>query len=197
MRVLNKGFLDKFLKMNLGLCMLTVGLYYFLLPSKLLVGGISGLATVLTEYFPNIPMGIIMLGINIFLLILAFLLLGKEFGGYTIYCSLMTSFMIFGLEILTPLKDGPLVDDIFLNLIFGIIITAIGIAIIFYQNASTGGTDIIAKIMNKYTGIDIGKCLMAADFLIIVAAGFTFGIRNGLYAFLGMLINGFVIDVYK
>lgn len=193
MSFLNKEFFDKFLKINSALALLTVGLYFFLLPSKLLVGGISGLSVVLTEYFPNIPTGIIMLGINLILLVLGFLLIGKEFGGYTIYCSVMTSFLIYILEKFVPMEK-PLVDDLLINLVFGIVITAIGIGIIFYQNASTGGTDIIAKIMNKYTGLEVGKCLMAADFLIIVAATFTFGVRNGLYAFMGMFINGFVID---
>lgn len=193
MDFLNKEFFDKFLKINFALALLTVGLYFFLLPSKLLVGGISGLSVVLTEYFPNIPTGIIMLGINLFLLALGFLLIGKEFGGYTIYCSIMTSFSIYILEKFVPM-DKPLVDDLLINLVFGIVITAVGIGIIFYQNASTGGTDIIAKIMNQYTGLEVGKCLMAADFLIIVAATFTFGVRNGLYAFMGMFINGFVID---
>lgn len=193
MSFFDKKFLDKFWKMNFALVLLTIGLYFFLLPSKLLVGGISGLSVVLTEYFPNIPTGMIMLSINLLLLALGFILIGKEFGGYTIYCSIMNSFSILLLEKVIPMKK-PLVDDLLLNLVFGIVITAIGIGIIFYQNASTGGTDIIAKIMNKYTGMDVGKCLMAADFLIIVAATFTFGIRNGLYAFMGMFINGFVID---
>lgn len=185
-------FIKKFMKINLGLVLLAIGLHIFLMPSKLLVGGVSGLSIVLAHY-TQIPMGTIMLSINTFLLILAFLLLGREFGGFTVYSSIATSFILLGLEKFYPI-NAPIVDDMLINLLFGIVISGAGIGIIFYQNASTGGTDIVAKIMNKYTGVDIGKCLMVADFLVILSAAVTFGLRNGMYAFLGMFINGFVID---
>lgn len=182
-----------FLIMNFGVLLLSIGLYYFLIPSNLAVGGVTGLAIIVNNIFPNIPIGIIMIIANIFLFILAFVVIGKEFGGYTIYNSFAFSAMTFVLEILTPMSE-PLVDDLLINLIYGILIQGIGMAIIFNQNSSTGGTDIIAKIINKFTNLDIGKSLFLADSLIVAGAVLTFGIHLGLYALLGILINSAVID---
>lgn len=173
--------------------MLSIGLCFFLMPSNLAIGGVSGFAMVLNRFFPILPVGAIMFVVNIILFILAFIIIGKEFGGYTIYASLCLSGIVYFLEILLPVRE-PIVDDILLNLIYGIIISGIGMGIIFYQNASTGGTDIIAKIINKFTHIDIGKSLLASDFLITVMAGFAFGPKMGMYALIGIIINSLVID---
>lgn len=185
--------IKKFLKINFGLILLTCGLYFFLLPSRLVVGGVSGFSVILNHYFPQFPVGAIMLVCNIVLFILAFIFLGKEFGGYTIYASLMLSGMITLMEKLVPMTE-PIVDDLLINLLYGIVIAGIGMGVIFYQNASTGGTDIIAKIINKFTGIDIGKSLIVADFFILAGAAITFGLQLGMYALLGIVINSVVID---
>ena len=183
----------KLMKINIGIILLAIGLYFLLLPSNLVVGGVSGLAMVVNHYLPNIPVGGIMLAVNGILFVLGFIFLGKEFGGYTIYAALALSFVIMVLEKFVPMQ-GPLVDDVLLNLLYGIIISGSGMALIFYQNASTGGTDIIAKIINKYTGIDIGRALLMSDFTVIVLATLTFGLRLGMYALMGNIINSFVID---
>lgn len=182
----------KFMWINLGIVIMTIGLYYFLMPSKLAVGGATGAAMVLSYIIP-VPMGIILGILNIILFITAFLILGKEFGGYTVYASLALSGMIAILEIITPMSK-PFTDDLFINLIFGILISGIGMGIVFNHNASTGGTDIIAKIINKYTRMDIGKSLLVSDFFITLFAGLVFGARLGMYALLGIVINSFVID---
>ena len=183
----------KLMKINAGIVLLAIGLYFLLLPSNLVVGGVSGFAIVMNYYLPDIPVGGIMLALNGILFILGFIFLGKEFGGYTIYAAIALSLAIMVLEKLVPM-DGPLVEDVLLNLLYGIIISGSGMAVIFYQNASTGGTDIIAKIISKYTGTDIGKALLMSDFIIIVMAGYTFGLRLGMYALMGNIINSFVID---
>ena len=185
--------LKKIMKINAGIILLAVGLYFLLLPSNLVVGGVSGFATVLNHHYPWIPVGGFMMGANIILFILGFIFLGKEFGGYTIYAALALSLVIMVFEKFMPM-EGPLVDDLLLNLLYGIIISGSGMGIIFYQNASTGGTDIIAKIINKFTGIDLGKALLISDFVIIVMAGMTFGIKLGMYALMGNIINSLVID---
>ena len=182
----------KFMWINLGIVIITIGLYYFLMPSKLAVGGATGAAMVLSYIIP-VPMGIILGILNIILFITAFLILGKEFGGYTVYASLALSGMIAILEIITPMSK-PFTDDLFINLIFGILISGVGMGIVFNHNASTGGTDIIAKIINKYTRMDIGKSLLVSDFFITLFAGLVFGARLGMYALLGIVINSFVID---
>ena len=185
--------LKSFLLMNLGVLVLAIGLYYFLIPSDLAVGGATGLAMVINYLFTNIPIGIIMIITNVILFIIAFLVLGREFGGYTIYNSLLLSGLIYILEIITPM-DGPIIDDLLINLIYGILIQGIGMAIIFNENSSTGGTDIIAKIINKFAQLNIGASLFLIDSLIVLGAIFVFGVELGLYALLGIFINSAVID---
>ena len=185
--------LKRFLLINGGLLILTFGLYFFLIPSNLAVGGAAGIAMIISYLVPTIPMGVILGIINIMLFIVAFLVLGKEFGGYTVYSSLALSGMIAIFEIIVPMNQ-PFTDDLFINLIFGILIAGVGMGIVFNQNASTGGTDIIAKIINKYTHMDIGKSLLLSDFFITLLAGVVFGARLGMYALLGIVINSLVID---
>jgi len=178
---------------NLGILIMGLGLYLFLIPCNLAVGGVTGLAMVIKNYLPGINLGVLMIFFNAILFIMAFFIIGKEFARNSIFCSFLLSALIGFFEIVLPLKQ-PIVDDIMLNLIFGIMIQGIGMAIIFYQNASTGGTDIVAKIINKYIQLEIGKALFLSDALIILLAGLTFGLLLGLYSFLGILINGIVID---
>ena len=185
--------IKKFLIINIGLGILACGLYYFLIPSNLAVGGATGLALVISTIIPSINYSIILVIINVILFIIAFIVLGKEFGGYTLYSSLMLSGIFALLEIITPMTEA-FTDDLFINLIFGIFIAGMGMGLIFNQNASTGGTDIVAKIINKSFHIDMGKSLLISDFLITLFAGFVFGPRIGMYSLLGVVINSIVID---
>lgn len=179
--------------MNFGVLIISLGLYFFLIPANLAVGGVTGFSIVVNKLFPIMPVGVIMIICNIVLFILAFAVIGPEFGGLTIYNSLLLSGLIYLFEIVFPMSK-PFADDILINLIYGILIQGIGMAIIFNEDTSTGGTDIIAKIINKFTQIDIGKSLFIVDFLITLAAAFVFGLNLGLYAFLGALFNSAVID---
>lgn len=185
--------IKRFLIINFGTIILAFGVYYFLVPANLVVGGVSGLAMVLNHIIPSIPIGIFMLLFNVILFVLAFVVIGKEFGGYTIYTSLALSAIVSVLEIVSPM-DGPLVDDMMLNLIFGILIHGAGMAMIFNQNTSTGGTDIVAKIISIFTHLEIGKSLLLSDFLIVLSGAAVFGVELGLYALLGSIINTVVID---
>jgi uncharacterized membrane-anchored protein YitT (DUF2179 family) len=162
-------------------------------PNDLAVGGVSGLAMVINWYMPGLTIGAIMLVLNVVLFIIGFIFIGSSFGVKTIYSSFGLSGMIWGLEKLYPMS-GSITNDIFLELIFGILIGAVGMGMVFNQNASTGGTDIIAKILNKYFHIDIGKALLIADFFVTLLAGIAFGPKIGMYALLGVIINGFTID---
>lgn len=183
----------RFWTITAGLVIMSLGLYFFLFQAGLASGGLTGFSLIINAIFPKIPIGVIMLIGNVVLFILAFIVIGPDFGGYTIYSSLMLSAMIAGLEKFVPLS-GPLVDDILLNLIFGTLIPAIGMGIVFYQNSSTGGTDIIAKILTQKTSLDIGKALLVVDFFIVLGAISVFGLKLGLYALLGVILNGIVID---
>lgn len=183
----------RFILINVGLIIMTCGLHFFLIPSNLAVGGSTGLAMVINSLVPSIPVGLTLGIINTILFIIAFIFLGKEFGGYTIYTSLVMSGILSVLEIFFPMYK-PYTDDLFINLAFGILISGMGMGIIFNGNASTGGTDIIARLINKYTHIDIGKSLLISDFLITLFAGLVFGPRLGMYAVLGIIINSTIID---
>ncbi len=185
--------LKQYLLINVGLLIMAFGLHFFLIPADLAVGGVTGLAMVIKNFLPSTNLGLLMGVFNVILFTLAFILIDREFGSKSIYCSIALSVIIGVFEVILPF-DQPVVDDIVLNLTFGIIIQGIGMAAIFYQNASTGGTDIVARIINKYTHLGIGKALFLADSLITLLAGFIFGVELGLYAFLGILINGLVID---
>ena len=185
--------IKRFLIINFGLLIMTCGLYFFLIPSNLAVGGATGLALVISALLPQIPMGVILAIINVILFIMAFIFIGKDFGGYTIYASFALSAIIAFFELIMPMAE-PFTDDLFINLIFGILIAGVGMGFVFNQNASTGGTDIVAKIINKYSKIDIGKSLLISDFLITLFAAYVFGPRHGMYALLGIGINSFVID---
>lgn len=185
--------IKRFLIINFGLFIMTIGLHFFIIPANLATGGVTGLGMIIRAYIPSINLGLLMLVFNAILFVVAFLFIGKEFGGYTIYSSFALSGMIALFEWLIPMSQ-PVTDDIILQLAFGTLIPAVGMGIIFYQNASTGGTDIVAKVINKYTHIEIGKALFISDALITVLAGFTFSPRIGMYGFIGLVLFSIVID---
>ena len=176
---------NEYIKITVGMLLVAIGLYFFLMPKNLSVGGANGLAIVINHFIPNLSIGLLMIIINIFLFAIGFIFIGTNFGFKTIYAS-------FGVSVF-PMKK-PLANDILIQLILGVIISAIGMGIVFNQNASTGGTDIIAKILNRFWGIDLGRGVLISDLSITLAAGFAYGLQIGLYSLLGVLLNGLVID---
>jgi uncharacterized membrane-anchored protein YitT (DUF2179 family) len=182
-----------FLLINLGLLLTAAGIHFFKVPNRFATGGVSGLAIVLGHFFPTLSTGPIMMIINIVLMSIGFALLGKSFGVLTVYSSFLLSGMVWLFDRLFPLTQ-PLTNDKLLELFFAIILPAVGSAIVFNQNASTGGTDIVAKVLNKLTSMDIGKALLLSDFLITLAAGAVFGVQIGMYSVLGLIMKGFLID---
>lgn len=181
------------LLLNLGALMDASGFYFFFAPNEIAAGGITGLSLVLSTFWPDIPIGIIVLIFSIILLLLGFLLVGPVFGFKTIYCSIIIPIFIYLMERLYPLSH-PLTNDILVQLIFGVLISGIGLAVIFNQNSSSGGTDILARILNKFYGLDIGKGLLIIDFSITLLAGAAFGLNKGMYALLGVIMFSFTID---
>lgn len=188
-----KEKLKSFMFMNIGIIMVSSGMYFFLMPNNLATGGANGLAIVINKFIPSISVGMLMIFINIALFILAFLIIGTSFGFKTIYSSLMVSILILIFEKNINLKTS-LTGDLFIELIFGILISGIGMGIVFNEDASTGGTDIISKILNQFYHIDLGKGVLVSDLSITILACFAFGLKLSLYAMLGVIINGFIID---
>lgn len=188
-----KRTLISFILLNVGAFMDAAGFYFFLSPENIAAGGINGLALVLNHYFPFLPLGSLVLILSVVLLTTGFILIGTSFGVKTVYCSIIIPLWIWALERLYPLSK-PLAEDLLIQMIFGVIISSIGLAILFNQNASSGGTDIAGRILYKYYSLDIGKGLFVIDFFIVISAAFTFGIEKGLYALLGVILYSFTID---
>ncbi len=188
-----KKEIKDYLLITFGLILIAIGIHFFLVPHNLAAGGLTGLAMVINYYVPTLSIGLIMLVGNIFFFAIGFIFIGKGFGTRTIYASLMLSVIISILEKIIPVTK-PISDDILINLVFGILVGSIGMAIVFNKNASTGGTDIPAKILNKYAHVDIGRGLLIIDFIVTILAVIAFGATTGMYALLGVIINGAMVD---
>ncbi len=188
--------LKEYLIITLGFIIVALGLTVFLIPSNLAVGGVTGLSLIIHTHFNFLSVGFLLILINSILFIIAFFTLGPAFGAKSIYASLGLSGAIWFIQRLFP-GMKPLTDDLFINLVFGMLVSSTGMSLVLYQNASTGGTDILAKILNKFLHVPIGRSLLFVDFFITILAGLTFGPRLGLYALLGVIMNGMIIDNMK
>lgn len=182
-----------FFLLTVGTLMVVVGVYFFKFPNNFSTGGVSGISVILSALLPGISTGQLVLGINLALLLVGFLVFGRGFGIKTVYCSLLMSLSIYILERAVPLT-APLTSQPMLDLVFSVMLPAVGSAILFNCQGSTGGTDIVAMIFKKYTSVDIGKALFCTDFLIATAAGVVFGIETGLFSLLGLLAKALVVD---
>lgn len=188
-----KNKLFSIIKILLGALLVAGGTYFFLAPNKIAAGGISGVAIITNSIFPNLSLGMLMIGMEIVLFIIGIIVIGPVFGGKTVFCSFTISGLIVILERICP-KVQPMSQDILIQLIFGILICGVGMAIVFNEGASTGGTDIIAKIINKYFDLSIGKSLLIVDIFITIAATLVFGVDKGLYSIFGVVINSVIVD---
>ncbi len=181
-----------FILMNLGCLLLSVGVYFFKIPNGFATGGVTGIGTIFAAVTPISAAAWIWI-LNIVLLILGFIFLGRDTGIKTIYCSMFYSALTYLFEIITPLSS-PLSDQPFLELVYAMLLTSIGSAMIFNSESSSGGTDIIALIMKRFTTLDIGKALLVTDFIVAASSFFVFGIRTGLFSLLGLFAKAFIVD---
>ncbi len=189
-----KKTVNEWLMITLGTVVMSLGIYYFKFPNHFSFGGVSGLAVVLGHWFPGATPGDFMMVINMALLVIGFLVLGRDFGLKTAYVSILSSVVIWGLERLSPM-DAPMTSQPLLELIFGVALPAVGSAILFNLDASGGGTDIVAMILRKYTSLNIGNALMLSDCVITVSACFAFGMETGLFSILGLLMKSLMVDL--
>ena len=176
-----------------GIILVAISVQFFLAPNKIAAGGVTGIAIIINNFFPTISIGLLMLIMNIIFFIIAFIVIGNKFGAKTIYSSLMLSGVIWVMDKTLP-SNTAITTNLMLASIFGTLISGIGMGIVFNQNASTGGTDILAKILNKFVSVNIGKALLCVDFIVTIFAGASFGAEIGMYALLCVIMNGFVID---
>lgn len=188
---MKRDSIKEFALITMGIFLVAVSVVYFFEPNNIAAGGITGLAIVINHYIPFISIGPLVLMMDAILFIVALIVLGAKFGAKTIYSSFLLSTSMWLMQTFIPIN---ITNDLILATIFGTLISAVGMAIVFNANASTGGTDIIAKILNKFFHIEIGKSLLIVDFLVTLLGAVTFGINIGLYGLLAVIINGVVID---
>lgn len=179
---------------TIGVWLVVAGVYFFKFPNNFSIGGVTGIAIILSSIFGDgISSGTLVLIINIILLIIGYLILGKSFGNKTAYGSILMSLSLQALEVIIPM-EGPLTNEPMLELAFAVILPAVGSAILFNFGASTGGTDIIAMLLKKYTNLDIGRSLLISDLLMTLAAFVVFDIQTGLLSILGLFIRSTLVD---
>ena len=176
-----------------GTLITVTGIYFFKFPNNFSTGGVSGISLILSSLFPSISAGTFVWIINILLLILGLIIVGRDFTVKTVYCSLLMSFSLRLLDIILPL-NAPLTNQPFLELCFAVLLPAIGSAILFNCAASTGGTDITAMILKKYTSLNIGRALLIVDIGVTFSAFFVFGITVGMFSVLGLVAKTVVVD---
>lgn len=195
------AFKEYFL-MAIGITITTVGVYFFKIPNGFATGGVSGVSTILGKLIPVISPGLWIMILNTLLLILGFIFLGKMNGIKTVFCSGLYSVLTYVLELILPLDgstiavtaNGTLTDQPLMELVYAMLLTAFGSAILFNCGASSGGTDIVALILKKYTNLDEGKALLVSDGLIAASSFIVFGITAGLLSVLGLFMKAFLVD---
>jgi uncharacterized membrane-anchored protein YitT (DUF2179 family) len=186
-----KERVKEYFYITLSVFSVALGLSLCLIPNKVVQGGVSGISTIL-HYLIDVPVGVTMLFFNIVLFILAFKIMGIGFGIKSIYATFMLSVFVDLLYYLLP-KDW-IITNLNTAVIFGSFLTGAGLGTVLSRNASTGGTDIIAAIVNKLTGFPTGWALLVTDFIITLFAGISFGKDIGIYSLIAVIINSFVID---
>ena len=190
-----KQWLNDFFILNAGTLLTAVGSYFFKFPNNFSTGGVTGISVVMTHYFPGLSNGTIVSVINIALLLVGLLLLGKGFGFKTFYVTVAFSAMLKILEVIWPMTQ-PLTDQPFMELLLGVFLPAWGSALLFNIGSSTGGTDIIAMIVKKYFKCHIGRALLIVDFFITLLTFVAFGPETGLFSMVGLFIRSFAVDLF-
>ena len=189
----NKSFAIDYMCITLGSLLYAISILAFVFPCQVILGGTSGISVILTAFLPFSP-GIILTVINLLLIVLAFFLLGKDMATKTLVGSLLTTVFVWALE--KPLTfDSPLVENPYISAVIGAVIIAVASGIMFYVDSSSGGTDIIALIVKKFSHVQIGKALLITDILIVLVGGILSGISILLGSVIGLLIKTLGIDL--
>ena len=175
-----------------GSFLVAAGLVAFLIPNRIAAGGVSGLATII-HYLLHFPVGAVILALNVPLFLLSLRELGIPFGIRTLYGTLTLGIWV---DVLTPYLK-PLTQDLLLAAIYGGVAVGIGMGLVFRFRGSTGGTDLAARLLNKYVHISLGQSLLLIDFMVITAAGIVFSAELAMYALLSLFVSTQVIDLVQ
>ena len=183
-----------FLLLTGSTLLMAVGTYFFKFTNNFTFGGITGLAVLIAKT-GVMSAGDFNLIASMILLLIGMIILGRKFAAETAYCSILLSVTLSLLERICPMTQ-PLTDQPMLELCFAIALPALGSAVLFNIGSSSGGTDIIAMILKKFTSVDIGRALVCSDVAITVAGFFIFDIKTGLYSCFGLIIRSFLVDSF-
>jgi len=187
-----KSKLKNFFLLTISTLIMAVGIYFFKFANNFTFGGITGIAVLVAKFLP-ISASDFSFVVNILLLIIGWIVLGKSFAEKTAYSTILLSISLSLLERIYPMNH-PLTNEPLLELIFAILLPALGSAILFNIGASSGGTDVIAMILKKYTSVDIGKGLMISDLIFTLAGFLVFNVKTGLYSLFGLIMRSALID---
>ena len=179
--------------LNLGTLLMAVGVYFFKFPNHFTTGGVSGISIVVAHFIPTVTTATLNLILNILLLGVGVIFLGRGFGLRTAYSAVVSSVLTYVFERVVPMT-APMTSQPVLELMFAVGLPAFGSAILFHVNASSGGTDIIAMLVKKYSHMHIGLALGIADLVVALAACFTFGMETGLFSLFGLFLKSYMVD---
>ncbi|MBR2941828.1 MAG: YitT family protein [Clostridia bacterium] len=190
--MLSRKNLREFAIITVGTIIIAAAVYFFMLPSHVSVGSGAALAMVVSNFVP-LPVSQITMILNVFLLIIGFLLIGPEFGAKTVYCSLFMPAMMGVYEVLFP-DFQSITQDPLLDMICYILVVGIGLALLFPRNASSGGLDIVAKLMNKFLGMELGKAMALSGMLVAVSSALCYDKKTVVLSVLGTYFGGLIVD---
>ena len=188
-----KRKIKRFLLIIIGSILMAIAAYFFLFASNIASGGVGGVSLIINYLAPWMPIGIMTAILNVILFVVGFIILGREFGIYTIAGTAAYSLILILFDVFVK-EQKVILQDPLMNVITASVLTGIGLSLVFSQNASTCGTDIIAKILDKYLSVGMGTAIMMADAFVIILAVFTLGIEKAIYGILSLSITSIVID---
>ena len=184
--------LKEFAVITVGTAIVAVAVFFFMLPSHVSVGSGAALAMVLSNFIP-LPVSTITLIMNVGLLIIGFLLIGPEFGVKTVYCSILMPLIMGLFEIIFP-NFQSITQDPLLDVICYILVVGVGLSILFPHNASSGGLDIVAKIMNKYLRMDMGRAMGISGIVVALSSALCYDSKIVVLSVLGTYFGGLIVD---
>ena len=184
--------LKEFAIINIGTAIVAAAVYFFMLPGHLTVGSGTAVAMVISNFI-DLPVSVINLVMNIVLLLLGYLLVGPEFGIKTVYCSILMPLFLALFEVLFP-DFQSITGDQLLDVICYILVVGVGLAMLFPLNASSGGLDIVAKIMNKYLHMDLGQAMSVSGIIVALSSAIVYDKQTVVISVLGTYFGGMVVD---
>ena len=187
-----RKIIEEFAIITVGTIIVAIAVFFFMLPSHVSVGSGAALAMVLSNFIP-LSVSTITLIMNVGLLIIGFLLIGPEFGAKTVYCSILMPLVMGVFEKIFP-NFQSITQDPLLDVICYILVVGIGLAILFSRNASSGGLDIVAKIMNKYLRMDLGQAMSASGIIVALSSALCYDSKTVVLSLLGTYFGGMVVD---